>query len=132
MIVRRHLLANLQVRFIQLSSRSSNRTMTVIPGAPTPPKPNLIAVIGTTGVGKSQLGVELAQSLSLRTSSPLAGEIINHDSMQCYKGLNVITNKATIEEMDGVPHHLMDFLAPGQEWGVTEFQKDALNKVSSG
>jgi len=130
MIVPRSLVTSSQLRFIQLSSRPFKRKMATIREAPTPRKPNLIAVIGTTGVGKSQLGVDLAKSLSQRTSSPLVGEIINHDSMQCYKGLDVITNKATLEEMDGVPHHLMDFLEPGQEWGVTEFQRDALNKVS--
>ncbi|GAA5949266.1 hypothetical protein JCM3765_003349 [Sporobolomyces pararoseus] len=92
-------------------------------------KPNLVAVIGTTGVGKSQLGVELAKSLSVRTSPPSSGEILNHDSMQCYKGLDVVTNKATEDEMDGVPHHLMNFLDPGGEWRVTDFQRDALAKI---
>ncbi|GAA5932151.1 tRNA dimethylallyltransferase [Sporobolomyces koalae] len=95
----------------------------------TPRKRNLVAVIGTTGVGKSQLGVELAQSLSRNASGPKCGEIINHDSMQCYRGLDVITNKATADEMQGVPHHLMDFLAPGEEWRVDDFQRDALNKI---
>ena len=78
-------------------------------------KPTLVAVIGTTGVGKSQLGVELAHSLASRTGQPpRTGEVINHDSMQCYRGLDVITNKATAEERQGVPHHLMDFLEPGR------------------
>ncbi|GAA6059309.1 hypothetical protein JCM10212_005889 [Sporobolomyces blumeae] len=96
---------------------------------PERPKPSLVAVIGTTGVGKSQLGVELAHALSKRTRSPRVGEVVNHDSMQCYRGLDVITNKATLEEMDGVPHHLMGFLEPGDEWGVNEFQRDALAKI---
>ncbi|GAA5866194.1 hypothetical protein JCM1840_005107 [Sporobolomyces johnsonii] len=92
-------------------------------------KPDLIAVIGTTGVGKSQLGVELAKSLVKRAAAPTAGEVLNHDSMQCYRGLDVITNKATPEEMEGVPHHLMGFLEPGEEWGVTDFQRDAIDKI---
>ncbi|GAA5841632.1 hypothetical protein JCM3766R1_006795 [Sporobolomyces carnicolor] len=93
-------------------------------------KPTLVAVIGTTGVGKSQLGVEIAHSLASRTGSPpRTGEVINHDSMQCYRGLDVITNKATAEERQGVRHHLMDFLEPGREWRVTDFQRDALEKI---
>lgn len=93
-------------------------------------KRDLVAVIGTTGVGKSQLGVELAQSLCKRASPPSTAEILNHDSMQCYRGLDVITNKATSEEMGGLRHHLMDFLEPGGEWRVDDFQRDALAKVS--
>ncbi|GAA5905356.1 tRNA dimethylallyltransferase [Sporobolomyces salmoneus] len=103
--------------------------MTTLSAAQSSPKRNLIAVIGTTGVGKSQLGVELVKSLSNRSTPPSTGEIINHDSMQCYKGLDVITNKATEEEMDGVPHHLMNHLKPGGEWRVTDFQRDALDKI---
>ncbi|GAA5879550.1 hypothetical protein JCM16303_003248 [Sporobolomyces ruberrimus] len=92
-------------------------------------KRDLVAVIGTTGVGKSQLGVELAQSLCKRASPPSTAEILNHDSMQCYRGLDVITNKATSEEMGGLRHHLMDFLEPGGEWRVDDFQRDALAKI---
>ncbi|BGP38488.1 tRNA dimethylallyltransferase, mitochondrial [Rhodotorula kratochvilovae] len=104
--------------------------MSTSPPAPSPrPKPPLIAVIGTTGVGKTDLGVELAKVLSARTSPPKHGEVLNHDSMQCYRGLDVITNKATNEEMQGVPHHLMGFLEPGGEWGVHDFLRDALEKA---
>ncbi|GAA6000231.1 hypothetical protein JCM10207_007917 [Rhodosporidiobolus poonsookiae] len=92
-------------------------------------KPNLVAVIGTTGVGKSQLGVELAHALASRQTAPFRGEVVNHDSMQCYRGLDVITNKATLEEMDGVPHHLMGFLNPGEGWDVNDFLRDAVDKI---
>ncbi|GAA5891416.1 hypothetical protein JCM6882_004687 [Rhodosporidiobolus microsporus] len=92
-------------------------------------KPNLVAVIGTTGVGKTDLGVALAKSLASRESAPVRGEVLNHDSMQCYRGLDVITNKATTEEMDGIPHHLMGFLDPGEEWGVNDFLRDAVDKI---
>lgn len=95
-------------------------------------KPNLVAVIGTTGVGKSQLSVELAKALERRQTGPMRGEVINHDSMQCYRGLDVITNKATAEEMEGVPHHLMGFLEPGKEWDVNDFLRDAMGKVRNG
>lgn len=96
------------------------------------PKPPLVAVVGTTGVGKSLLGVELARALA--DGAPIngihRGEVLNTDSMQVYRGLDVITNKATAEEMNGVPHHLMGFLSPGEEYRVGEFQSDALAKVS--
>ncbi|KAI9488698.1 IPP transferase-domain-containing protein [Zychaea mexicana] len=74
-------------------------------------------IIGTTGVGKSQLGVELCKALR--------GQVINADSMQVYKGLDVITNKMPIHERQGVQHHLMDFLDPEDEYKVTEFKRDA-------
>lgn len=111
------------------------------------PKPPLVAVIGTTGVGKTDLGVELALALRSRAPpgstfpplqrdaddsprGPEAAHVINHDSMQCYRGLDTITNKATEDEMRGVPHHLMGFLEPGEEWSVNDFLRDALAKVS--
>lgn len=89
----------------------------------------LAAVIGTTGVGKSLLGVELARALQDATSGVAGAEVLNHDSMQVYRGLDVITNKATEEEMQGVPHYLMGFLSPGEEYSVGAFQEDALAKV---
>lgn len=57
-------------------------------------------------------------------------ECISADSMQTYKGLDVITNKATKEEMEGVKHHLMDFLQPGMEYDVGAFVEDASRLVS--
>ncbi|KAI8912961.1 IPP transferase-domain-containing protein [Powellomyces hirtus] len=82
----------------------------------------LLAVVGTTGVGKSQLGVELAKALG--------GEIVNADSMQVYKGLDVATNKAPIHERQGVPHHLMDFVEPSKEYSVAEFERDASRVIA--
>ncbi|TPX66284.1 tRNA dimethylallyltransferase [Spizellomyces sp. 'palustris'] len=82
----------------------------------------LLVVVGTTGVGKSQLGIELAKALN--------GEVVNADSMQVYKGLDITTNKATIQERDGIPHHLLDFVDPSREYSVSEFQRDALKVIS--
>jgi Mrp family chromosome partitioning ATPase len=114
---------------------SSNKTMELSQN-----KRDLIAVIGTTGVGKSQLAVELALSLAKlakgkgpevrRGGIPSKGEIINADSMQVYKGLDTITNKMTKAEMKDVPHHLMGFLTPGEDYRVGGFQSDALSRVS--
>ncbi|KAF0477809.1 tRNA isopentenyltransferase [Gigaspora margarita] len=81
----------------------------------------VIAVVGTTGVGKSELGIQLAKALH--------GEVINGDSMQVYKGLDIITNKMPMEEREGIPHHLMDFLEPHQEYRVTEFTEDAIKII---
>ncbi|KAJ3182211.1 hypothetical protein HDU85_003253 [Gaertneriomyces sp. JEL0708] len=83
-------------------------------------KPVLV-VVGTTGVGKSQLGVELAKAVD--------GEVINCDSMQVYNGLDIATNKITEKEKAGVRHHLMDFVDPAHEYSVTDFERDALKTI---
>lgn len=66
----------------------------------------VIAVVGPTAAGKSDLGLALAQRLG--------GEVVNADSMQLYQGMDIGTAKVTIAEREGVPHHLMDI------WPVTE------------
>jgi tRNA dimethylallyltransferase len=70
------------------------------------PRTNVIAVVGPTAAGKSDLAVKLARSLG--------GEIINADSMQLYRGMDIGTAKLTPAERRGVPHHLLDV------WDVTE------------
>ncbi|KAJ2842816.1 tRNA dimethylallyltransferase, mitochondrial, partial [Coemansia erecta] len=76
----------------------------------------------TTGVGKSQLAIELARAVN--------GEVINADAMQVYKGYDIITNKVTKEETLGVPHHLIGFVEPNKEYSVQRFEQDALQKIS--
>ena len=83
--------------------------------------PKIIVVVGTTGVGKTKLGVDLAQHFS--------GEVINADVMQMYKGLQVATAKVTEEERQGVPHHLMSFLEPHETFSPHEFRKLADEKI---
>ena len=75
---------------------------------------NLIAVIGPTGVGKSNLAVQIALALN--------GEIINADSMQVYKGLDIITNKMPANERKGITHHLMDEIDPMNDFTVQDWK----------
>ncbi|KAF8919505.1 tRNA isopentenyltransferase [Mucidula mucida] len=88
----------------------------------------LVAIIGTTGTGKTKLAVELAKRLA--TSDVCNGaEVINADAMQVYAGMDIITNKATAHEMQGVKHHLMAFRQPGQQYTVGEWVSDAMKII---
>ncbi|KAJ1854241.1 tRNA dimethylallyltransferase, mitochondrial [Coemansia sp. RSA 1822] len=82
----------------------------------------LIAIVGTTGVGKSQLAIEIARSVN--------GEIINADALQVYKGYDIITNKVTPSEMHDIPHHLLGTVRVHHEYTVQEFERDALQKIT--
>ncbi len=78
-------------------------------------KPRLLVLSGPTGIGKTKLSLSLAKKLQ--------GEIISADSMQVYRGMDIGTAKIKPEEMEGIPHHLIDILDPDQEFDVTLFQK---------
>jgi tRNA dimethylallyltransferase len=73
----------------------------------------IVAVVGPTASGKTSLGIHLA--------SQLGGEVISADSRQIYTDLNIGTEKVTKEEMNGVPHHLLDIAAPMQTVSVLEY-----------
>ena len=75
----------------------------------------LIAIMGTNASGKSGLGVALAKRFG--------GEIISADSRQVYRGLDLGSGKITPEEMQGVPHHLLDVCAPGDFFSMADFQR---------
>ncbi|HET7658264.1 MAG TPA: tRNA (adenosine(37)-N6)-dimethylallyltransferase MiaA [Bacillales bacterium] len=77
-------------------------------------KEKLIVVVGPTAVGKTKVSVELANRLG--------GEIINGDSMQVYKGMDIGTAKITEEETKGVPHHLFNIKQPIDSYSAAEFQ----------
>ena len=79
--------------------------------------PKLVVVLGTTACGKSGLGVELAKRFN--------GEVISADSRQVYKGLDLGTGKVTEEEMEGIPHHMLDVVEPGEAYSVADFQPAA-------
>lgn len=80
-------------------------------------KDKLVVVIGPTAVGKSTLSVALAKALN--------GEIISGDAMQVYRRLDIGTAKITKNEMDGIPHHLIDVKEPTETYTVAEFKQEA-------
>ena len=80
------------------------------------------AVVGPTASGKSGLAVEL----SLRCE----GEVVSADSMQIYMGMSIGTAKPTVDEMRGVPHHLIDFVAPQASFSVADYVKLAAQCVA--
>ncbi|MDO5713168.1 MAG: tRNA (adenosine(37)-N6)-dimethylallyltransferase MiaA [Tissierellia bacterium] len=81
----------------------------------------VIILGGPTGIGKTKLGVELAKEIG--------GEIISADSMQIYKGMDIGTAKVTEEEMDGVPHHLINIVYPNEIYTVANYRIDAKEKI---
>ena len=81
----------------------------------------IIVIVGPTGVGKTKLSVKLAQKLN--------GEIINADSMQVYKKLDIGTAKITEEEKEGIPHHLFDICDVYQNYTIFDYQRDARKAI---
>ncbi|MYL48612.1 tRNA (adenosine(37)-N6)-dimethylallyltransferase MiaA [Halobacillus litoralis] len=79
-------------------------------------KPLVISVVGPTAVGKSNLGIRIAQRFG--------GEVISGDSMQIYRTMDIGTAKVTKEEMQGIPHHMIDFKDPAEQFSVAEFQQN--------
>ncbi|HAP90780.1 MAG TPA: tRNA (adenosine(37)-N6)-dimethylallyltransferase MiaA [Arthrobacter bacterium] len=84
-------------------------------------QPPVIAVVGPTGSGKSDLAVNLALELD--------GEVINADAMQFYRGMDIGTAKITLAERKGVPHHLLDILDVTEEASVSDFQRQARDVI---
>ena len=82
----------------------------------------VVAIVGPTASGKTALSIELAKKYN--------GEIINGDSMQIYKDLDIGTAKITEEEMEGVPHHLISFKEPTEPFSVADYQKLVRAKIA--
>ncbi len=80
-------------------------------------KPLVVVIVGPTASGKTKLSIELAKRFD--------GEIISADSMQIYRRMNSGTAKPTEEETCGIPHHLMDFLEPTEEYTLKQYLEDA-------
>jgi tRNA dimethylallyltransferase len=85
-----------------------------------PTKP-IIAIVGPTASGKSELGIEMA----LR----FGGEIINCDSVQVYRGIEIATAKVPLGERRGIPHHLIDFVPPEMNYTAGEWAREAVEKI---
>lgn len=85
-------------------------------------KPKVIAVVGATASGKTSLAIKLAHEMG--------GEIISADSRLVYKGFNIAAAKPTIEEREGIPHHLIDIVEPEYDYSVGEYYRDAKKAIS--
>jgi tRNA dimethylallyltransferase len=84
-------------------------------------KDPLIVIVGPTAVGKTSVSIELAKRLN--------GEIVSADSRLLYTGMDIGTAKPTIEEMDGVPHHLIDVVNPDERWNLAIYQREAYKSI---
>lgn len=84
-------------------------------------KQKIIAITGPSSSGKTKLAIEVAKALN--------GEIISVDSRQIYKELDIGSAKPTLEEREGIPHHLMDIIDVNQEYTVADFCDDAKAKI---
>ncbi|NLL44453.1 MAG: tRNA (adenosine(37)-N6)-dimethylallyltransferase MiaA [Mollicutes bacterium] len=83
----------------------------------------VIVIVGPTGIGKTKLSIALAKKLN--------GEIINADSTQIYRGLDIATAKITIEEMGNIIHHLLDIKNIKENYTVYDYQKDSRRVIDS-
>lgn len=86
-------------------------------------KIKVVVVAGPTASGKTELGVKIAKAFD--------GEVVSADSMQIYKGMDIATAKPTLEEMQGIPHHLIDFLDRNIAFSVADYVKLAGEKISN-
>jgi tRNA dimethylallyltransferase len=86
-------------------------------------RPKLIVIAGPTGSGKTALGVELARRFG--------GEVVNADSRYLYQGFSIGTAKPSLEERRGVPHHLIDILAPDDDFSLARYQHLANSAISA-
>ncbi len=86
------------------------------------PKPKIVVIVGPTASGKTSLSITLAKKFN--------GEIISADSRQVYRGLNLGTGKVTHEEMEGIPHHLLDVADPQETYTVASYVHDGRQAIT--
>lgn len=84
-------------------------------------KKKVIVITGPTAVGKTKLSIEIAKNMHT--------DLINADAYQIYKNMNIGTAKPTIEEMQGIKHHFLDFLPTDNEYSISEYQKDVRSLI---
>ncbi len=82
----------------------------------------IVQILGPTGIGKSQIAVQL--------SGRLKGEVISADSVQVYRGFDIGSSKIRNDEMSGIPHHLIDVLDPSEQFNVNRFLELSLKAVN--
>ena len=95
---------------------------TTVTTAQSPDKKPLIAVVGATCVGKTNAAIRLARHVD--------GEVISADSRYLYRGMDIGTATPTEAEMEDVPHHLISFLDPTDEYSLTLYQRDAYRAIA--
>lgn len=83
---------------------------------------HVIAIAGPTGSGKTGLAIELAKELD--------GEVISVDSRLIYKGFNIAAAKPSLEEMEGVPHHMIDIVEPENNYTAADYKKEASARIN--
>lgn len=83
----------------------------------------IYAIVGPTASGKTEIGVELAKHLG-------KGEIINCDSVQIYREIQIATAKPSEEEMGGIPHHLLNYVPPEINYTAADWARDAAEKIA--
>src|SRR5687768_3385645 len=81
----------------------------------------IYAIAGPTASGKTALGVRLAKQIG--------GEVVNFDSVQIYKGIQVATAKPSEDERQGIPHHLIDYVDPNVNYTAADWADDAARKI---
>jgi tRNA dimethylallyltransferase len=86
------------------------------------PKPKIIIVCGATGIGKTSVGIELAENLG--------GEIVSADSMQIYRHMDIGTAKPTPAELERIAHHLIDIVEPDEDYDAVQFSKQARDRIA--
>lgn len=86
-------------------------------------KPFVLFLVGPTACGKTQTAVEIAKKIN--------AEIISADSMQVYKGMDILSAKPKPAEQKGIPHHLIDILEPSEEYSVAIFCQKAFNCIET-
>jgi tRNA dimethylallyltransferase len=89
--------------------------------SPDSSKPLVIMIVGSTGVGKTGLAIELASAIN--------GEIISADSRYLYRGMDIGTAKPSTDERNGIPHHLIDTADPDQTWTLADFLDRTLELI---
>ncbi|HYY24913.1 MAG TPA: isopentenyl transferase family protein, partial [Candidatus Udaeobacter sp.] len=86
-------------------------------------KPKLIIILGPTGVGKSEIALELAEAIG--------GEIVNADSQQVYRHMEIGTGKPSKTDRDRVPHHVIDVVNPDEEFNVAAYRRLAVDSIAN-